>query len=93
MVCINCPLRASNHTDLSVFLRKNAIYFENAAYGCTIKTPAPLAPIFMNVVYYRITQYGKSTKNTQIVSATVYTEKVGERLEALPSDTANIIIT
>ena len=28
-------------------------------------------PILMNVVYYRITMYGKNTKNTQIVSATV----------------------
>ena len=33
----------------------------------------------MNVVHYRITQYRKSTKNTQHNS----TEKVGERLEAL----------
>ena len=44
------------------------------------KTPA--SPILMNVVYNRIVQYGKRTKNTQIVKR-YSTEKVGERLEAL----------
>ena len=48
---------------------ENTIYYGYKMQNTDSQDSSP--PILMNIVYYRITMYGKNTKNTQIVSATV----------------------
>ena len=67
---LNQKYRASNRYGfVRIFTEKHNLLRIKKCRIRIRKTPAP--PILMKVLYYRSTRYGKSTKNTQIVSATV----------------------